>query len=121
MRLTLADWALFAIDQMAGEQGRGKLLKPATYRLLHTPQGDTNAALGWGVRTWPKGRLTRMLALGLQRLLERPDRPAPRPAVGRPGRRQLRQRGNRGRAGQGSAGRDGRAGPRARACGPTAR
>lgn len=62
VRLTLADWALFAIDQMAGEQGRGKLLKPATYRLLHTPQGDTSAALGWGVRTWPKGAPTRMLS-----------------------------------------------------------
>lgn len=62
IRLTMADWALFAIDQMAGEHGHGKLLKAQTYRLLHTPQGETNAALGWGVRTWPKEAPTRMLS-----------------------------------------------------------
>jgi CubicO group peptidase (beta-lactamase class C family) len=50
IKLTMHDWALFAIDQMAGEHGQGKLLKQGTYVFLHTPQGDTPAALGWGVK-----------------------------------------------------------------------
>jgi CubicO group peptidase (beta-lactamase class C family) len=50
IKLTMHDWALFAIDQMAGEHGQGKLLKQETYVFLHTPQGDTPAALGWGVK-----------------------------------------------------------------------
>ena len=48
VRMTLADWARFCIDQLEGERGRGKLLKADTYRLLHTPQGETIHALGWG-------------------------------------------------------------------------
>jgi len=56
VRLSLADWARFCIDQLAGEQGRGKLLKPETYRLLHTPQGETIYALGWGVPPSLAGR-----------------------------------------------------------------
>ncbi len=62
VRLTLRDWAAFAIDQMAGERGQGRLLAASTYVLLHKPQGDTAAALGWGVRTtWPKTAPIRML------------------------------------------------------------
>jgi CubicO group peptidase (beta-lactamase class C family) len=62
VKLTLADWALFAIDQMAGEQGAGKLLQPATYRFMHTAQGDTPAALGWGVMTtWPAAAPVKLL------------------------------------------------------------
>ncbi len=63
VKLTMRDWARFAIDQMAGEHGQGKLLKPATYVFLHKPQGQTSAALGWGVRTtWPKAAPIRMLS-----------------------------------------------------------
>lgn len=63
VKLTMRDWAVFAIDQMAGEHGQGKLLKPATYVFLHTAQGQTSAALGWGVRTnWPKDAPIRMLS-----------------------------------------------------------
>jgi len=50
VRLTMDDWARFAIDQMKGEHGRGRLLKAAAYRLLHTAQGGTIYGLGWGVR-----------------------------------------------------------------------
>ena len=50
LRLSMHDWALFAIDQMAGEHGHGKLLKQETYVFLHAPQGDTPAALGWGIK-----------------------------------------------------------------------
>lgn len=56
VRMSLADWGRFAVDQLEGEQGRGKLLKAGTYKLLHTPQGDTIFALGWGVPPAIAGR-----------------------------------------------------------------
>ena len=51
IHLSMRDWGAFALDQMAGEHGRGRLLRPATYRLLHTP-GRTGStfALGWALR-----------------------------------------------------------------------
>jgi len=62
VKLSMADWARFAIDQMAGEKGRGALLPAASYLALHTPQGDTSAALGWGVRnSWPAESPVRLL------------------------------------------------------------
>lgn len=62
VKLSMADWARFAIDQMAGEKGRGALLPASAYIALHKPQGDTAAALGWGVRgTWPAGAPVRIL------------------------------------------------------------
>ena len=48
INITLRDWARFAEDQLQGELGHGKLLKPETYRLLHTPVAD-HYAFGWGV------------------------------------------------------------------------
>jgi CubicO group peptidase (beta-lactamase class C family) len=50
VRLTLEDWAKFAIDQMEGDHGRGRLLRKSTYELLHTGQAGTVFGLGWGVR-----------------------------------------------------------------------
>lgn len=62
VKLSMADWARFAIDQMAGEKGRGVLLPTASYTVLHTPQGETSAALGWGVRnSWPAASPVRLL------------------------------------------------------------
>ena len=62
VRLSMADWARFAIDQMAGEKGHGALLTAASYAALHMPQGDTSAALGWGVRnSWPAENPIRLL------------------------------------------------------------
>lgn len=61
-KLSMRDWAKFAIDQMAGEHGKGKLLTANSYQFLHTPQGDTPSALGWGVRLgWPSNAPIRML------------------------------------------------------------
>jgi hypothetical protein len=54
--MTLRDWARFCIDQMEGERGHGRLLKTETYRRLHTGQGGTNAALGWGAAPKAAGR-----------------------------------------------------------------
>ncbi|MQA37666.1 serine hydrolase domain-containing protein [Rugamonas aquatica] len=62
VRLSMADWSKFLVDQMAGERGHGKLLSQAGYTHLHTPQGDSNSALGWGVKTnWPAQAPIRML------------------------------------------------------------
>ena len=47
INITMSDWMRFAADQMEGVHGRGKLLKPQTYRKLHTPVTG-NYALGWG-------------------------------------------------------------------------
>jgi CubicO group peptidase (beta-lactamase class C family) len=50
VRLTLDDWAKFAIDQMKGDHGRGRLLSKSIYMLLHTGQAGTVYGLGWGSR-----------------------------------------------------------------------
>jgi CubicO group peptidase (beta-lactamase class C family) len=61
MHMSLADWARFCLDQMAGEDGHGRLLRAETYRLLHTPRpsdGDgRRVAMDWGVRDETYGRL----------------------------------------------------------------
>ena len=56
VRMTLADWARFCLDHLAGEEGGGVLLSADTYRVLHTPQGDTVFALGWGAAPQIAGR-----------------------------------------------------------------
>lgn len=56
VRISLADWARFCLDQMKGERGEGVLLKAEAYKVLHTPQGDTRSALGWGVGPKAMGR-----------------------------------------------------------------
>lgn len=62
IRLTMRDWATFAIDQMAGEAGKGKLLSAEGYRYLHSVQGESASALGWGVKTnWPAHAPIRLL------------------------------------------------------------
>lgn len=62
VKLSMADWARFAIDQMAGEKGSGALLPAESYSALHMAQGDTSAALGWGVRdSWPAENPVRLL------------------------------------------------------------
>ncbi len=54
INITLKDWLLFAQDQLDGEHGHGKLLKPETYRKLHTPVTG-NYALGWGAKLGDDG------------------------------------------------------------------
>ncbi len=54
INIALKDWLLFAQDQLNGVHGRGKLLKPETYRKLHTPVTG-NYALGWGAKLGPDG------------------------------------------------------------------
>ena len=61
MHMSLRDYGLFAIDQMQGERGKGRLLSAATYRLLHQPVPDPTSersnGLDWGLRMEPFGRL----------------------------------------------------------------
>jgi CubicO group peptidase (beta-lactamase class C family) len=48
IHLTMRDWARFAIDQMAGEYGHGKLFSEETYKFLHAPgRPGSEFALGW--------------------------------------------------------------------------
>lgn len=54
--MSLADWAKFCVDQMAGAHGRGRLLRPETYKLIQTGQGDTRSGLGWGAQDAILGR-----------------------------------------------------------------
>jgi CubicO group peptidase (beta-lactamase class C family) len=56
IHISLHDWMLFAQDQMDGAHGHGKLLKPETYRALHTPIASNGLyALGWGSKLGPDG------------------------------------------------------------------
>ena len=55
--MSLADWGKFAIDQMRGRRGAGRLLRAESYRFLHTPVGKGSAAGGWGVLEHPFGTL----------------------------------------------------------------
>jgi len=54
---SLADWAKFIADELRAGRGEKALLKPETYRKLHTPPFGGNYALGWGVaeREWGGG------------------------------------------------------------------
>jgi CubicO group peptidase (beta-lactamase class C family) len=54
---SIADWSKFIADQLRGARGAGSLLKPETYKALHTPRFGGNYAFGWGVttRVWAGG------------------------------------------------------------------
>lgn len=60
-RMSLQDWSRFCVAHMRGERGGSALLSAETFRFLHTPQGDSNAALGWGVQARAAGREGRAL------------------------------------------------------------
>jgi CubicO group peptidase (beta-lactamase class C family) len=56
MHMPLQDWARFAIDQIEGYHGRGKVLKQSSYRFLMSPLDGSAVTPGWGVREpgkWP--------------------------------------------------------------------
>jgi len=63
VHMTLHDWMLFAQDQLDGERGAGKLLKPESYRRLHTPVARSYA-LGWGVFRGADGNLDLLMHTG---------------------------------------------------------
>jgi CubicO group peptidase (beta-lactamase class C family) len=57
VHLPLADWSRFIADQLRGDRGEKALLKPETYKRLHTPPFGGDYALGWMVveRDWGGG------------------------------------------------------------------
>lgn len=54
INIALKDWRLFAQDQLDGVHGRSALLRPETYRKLHTPVTEVYA-LGWGAKLGADG------------------------------------------------------------------
>ncbi len=56
LHMSLGDWARFNLDQLAGAKGQGKLLKPASYKLMQTAQPNSPAGLDWGVQPSIAGR-----------------------------------------------------------------
>ena len=63
IHMSLEDWSKFAIDQMAGEHGRGKLLKTESYQLLHRSAREGGKfALGWRAQNSMAGMNARHLA-----------------------------------------------------------
>ncbi|MES2295840.1 MAG: serine hydrolase domain-containing protein [Pseudomonadota bacterium] len=56
LHMSLNDWAQFNLDQLAGGAGIGKLLSPASYRLMQTRQAGSPAGLDWGVQDSLAGR-----------------------------------------------------------------
>ena len=51
MAMSLPAWSAFCLDQLAGAEGRGKLLSAASYRLMQSVQpGGGSAGLGWGIQ-----------------------------------------------------------------------
>ncbi len=60
VHVTLRDWAKFAAVHLQGARGKGKLLKPATFKTLHAPHGappDDELAMGWVIQhlAWTPG------------------------------------------------------------------
>jgi CubicO group peptidase (beta-lactamase class C family) len=55
---SVPDWARFAALHLDGARGKAGLLKPATFRALHTPPRGADYAGGWLVceRSWAEGR-----------------------------------------------------------------
>ena len=56
LHMSLQDWALFCIDQLAGSHGRGTLLNDASYQLMQHAQPGSPAGLDWGVQASIAGR-----------------------------------------------------------------
>ena len=56
---SVPDWGKFAALHLRGAEGKARLLKPATFRTLHTPPPGSDYAGGWTVveRSWA-GRRT---------------------------------------------------------------
>lgn len=64
IHMSLNDWAQFCLDQLAGSRGKGKLLTPASYRLMQTAQPDSPSGLDWGVQDTIAGRQGPVLVHG---------------------------------------------------------
>ena len=52
---SISDWAKFVADQLRGDRGERALLKPESYRQLHTPAIGGDYASGWLIAERPWG------------------------------------------------------------------
>ena len=57
LHMSLGDWAKFAIDQMTGRRGGGRLLKAESYAFLQRAPEGHQSAVDWGVQDKPFGKL----------------------------------------------------------------
>jgi CubicO group peptidase (beta-lactamase class C family) len=64
LHMSLHDWAQFCLDQLAGSRGNGKLLAPASYRLMQTAQPGSPSGMDWGVQDSIAGRKGPVLVHG---------------------------------------------------------
>lgn len=64
LHMSLHDWAQFCLDQLAGSQGRGALLSPASYRLMQAAQPGSPSGMDWGVQDSIAGRQGPVLVHG---------------------------------------------------------
>lgn len=55
---SLADWGKFIALHLRGARGDGTMLKPETFKVLHSPPAGQEYAMGWIVvqRSWARGR-----------------------------------------------------------------
>jgi len=53
LHLTITDWAKYAVFHLRGARGDARLLKPATFKRLHSDAYAQGYALGWGLRDQP--------------------------------------------------------------------
>lgn len=64
LHMSLRDWARFCLDQLKGSRGRGRLLSPASYKLLQTQQPNGPTGLDWGIQASIAGRQGPVLVHG---------------------------------------------------------
>lgn len=64
LHMSLGDWARFCLDQLAGSKGKGRLLSPASYRLMQTAQPNGPTGLDWGIQSSIAGRKGPVLVHG---------------------------------------------------------
>ena len=57
LHMSLGDWAKFAIDQMVGRRGGGRILTAEGYAFLQTAPEGHQSAVDWGVQDRPFGKL----------------------------------------------------------------
>ncbi len=64
LHMSLGDWSAFALDQLTGSKGKGRLLSPGSYRLMQTAQPNGPTGLDWGIQASIAGRQGPVLVHG---------------------------------------------------------
>ncbi len=64
LHMSIGDWSAFSLDQLAGSKGKGRLLSPASYRLMQTVQPNGPTGLDWGIQASIAGRQGPVLVHG---------------------------------------------------------